>query len=150
MKKAFFTLLFFSLNSFAGLNSSFIGTVEGLDTPNSHIVGDSYLIRGQAPRSLKEYEQLKEIGIDSVVIFKNQTKIVNKQTQSLLNILQCTLASTNTSRTQLRDLFSESVDRATSSNLSLRPRNRPSISSDFDIPSSLSSFITSLLFNSRF
>lgn len=67
-----------------GLQSPFVSTVEGLDTPNSHIVGDSHAIRGQAPRNALEFEQLRNLGIESVVIFKKQTKNeVDKEIQIL-------------------------------------------------------------------
>ncbi len=70
----FLTAILVSLSSFGGLTSPFVGTIEGLDTPNTHYVGDSFVIRGQTPGSLNEYGQLKDAGIKSVIIFKNQTK----------------------------------------------------------------------------
>lgn len=75
MKNLLLPFLFvLSLNTQAALESFFASSVEGLDVPNSHIVGDSYIIRGQTPRNRDEYGQLLDIGVSQVIIFKNQTK----------------------------------------------------------------------------
>lgn len=57
-----------------GLSSPFHSTVDGLDTPNAHLVGTSgKLYRAMAPRSDEEYDQLIAKGIGAVLVFKNQT-----------------------------------------------------------------------------
>ncbi len=75
MKKTFSLLfLLLSLNSTAALESYFPSSVDGLDIPNAHWVENSYILRGQTPRNKMEYEQLKNLGVGHVIIFKNQTK----------------------------------------------------------------------------
>jgi hypothetical protein len=57
-----------------GLSSPFASTVDGVDIPNTHLVGTSgKLYRGMAPRSDAEYDQLIAAGIGAVLVFKNQT-----------------------------------------------------------------------------
>jgi hypothetical protein len=57
-----------------GLSSPFASTVDGIDIPNTHLVGTSgKLYRGMAPRSDAEYDQLVAAGIGAVLVFKNQT-----------------------------------------------------------------------------
>jgi hypothetical protein len=57
-----------------GLSSPFHSTVDGIDIPNTHLVGTSgKLYRAMAPRSDEEYDQLIAKGIGAVLVFKNQT-----------------------------------------------------------------------------
>lgn len=57
-----------------GLSSPFRSTVDGIDVPNTHLVGSSgNLYRGMAPRSDEELQQLIDAGIGAVLVFKNQT-----------------------------------------------------------------------------
>lgn len=57
-----------------GLSSPFASTVDGIEIPNTHLVGTSgKLYRGMAPRSDAEYDQLIAAGIGAVLVFKNQT-----------------------------------------------------------------------------
>jgi hypothetical protein len=75
--------------SFA-LVSPFPSQVEGLDIPNSHIVEDKtpgYLVRGMRPRTEKDIEQLIDIGITDVLIFKD-TNPTDTSTQAEINMLK--------------------------------------------------------------
>jgi hypothetical protein len=57
-----------------GLSSPFHSTVDGVEIPNTHLVGTSgKLYRGMAPRSDEEMQQLIDAGIGAVLVFKNQT-----------------------------------------------------------------------------
>lgn len=57
-----------------GLSSPFASTVDGIEIPNTHLVGTSgKLLRGMAPRSDEEYDQLIAAGVGAVLVFKNQT-----------------------------------------------------------------------------
>jgi hypothetical protein len=57
-----------------GLSSPFKSTVEGIDIPNTHLVGDSgKLLRGMAPRTPAEMNQLFQANVGAVLVFKNQT-----------------------------------------------------------------------------
>ncbi len=69
-----FISLIFSLTIFAGLESPFVGTVEGLSIPNSHYVIDELIIRGQTPRNKDEYLELVSLGVKNILIFKKETK----------------------------------------------------------------------------
>ena len=65
-----------SLEVRANLSSPFSSTVSGLTIPNSHIVSShsgAQVIRGQAPQ-LAEIDQLLSIGVERIIIFKNQTQ----------------------------------------------------------------------------
>ena len=65
-----------SLEVRANLSSPFSSSVSGLTIPNSHIVSShsgGYVIRGQAPQT-SEIDQLLSIGVERVLIFKNQTQ----------------------------------------------------------------------------
>jgi protein-tyrosine phosphatase len=57
-----------------GLSSPFDPSVEGVTLPNAHWVdeGES-ILRGMEPRSEEQIEELREIGVDRVLIFKNAT-----------------------------------------------------------------------------
>lgn len=78
-----FTVL--STSSFAGFESPFESTIAGLTIPNSHFVGSERIIRGQSPRNLEEYQQLKDLGVSKVLIFKNETK---NEVQAEIQILK--------------------------------------------------------------
>jgi len=67
-----FTLV--TTSALAGFESPFESSIENLTVPNSHYVGSEWVIRGQTPRNLEEYQQLKELGVKKVLIFKNETK----------------------------------------------------------------------------
>lgn len=57
-----------------GLTSPFSSTVAGIDIPNTHPVGASgLLLRGMAPRSPEDLDQLVAAGVGAVLVFKNQT-----------------------------------------------------------------------------
>jgi protein tyrosine/serine phosphatase len=74
-------------NAFGGITSSIPGTVAGLSIPNSHYVINATIIRGQTPRSIDEYTELKNLGVKSVLIFKNETKDeVKTEIQTLKNL----------------------------------------------------------------
>ena len=71
----FFTLLIV-IHAHAELSSPFSSTVSGLTIPNSHIVSrqtGSLVVRGQAPKP-EEMDQLKKLGVQRVLIFKNEIK----------------------------------------------------------------------------
>ena len=68
------SMTFVSSLSFAGFESPFESSVEGLTIPNSHYVGSELVIRGQTPRNNEEFKQLKDLGVKKVLIFKNETK----------------------------------------------------------------------------
>lgn len=87
MKTIILFLLCFATSLQAGLQSSYESTVANLSTPNAHYVGSSSAIRGQAPRSKKEFVELKELGIATVIIFKNQTKTEVDREIDILNEL---------------------------------------------------------------
>lgn len=70
--------LFCSLSSHAELKSSFLSQVEGLTIPNSHVLsnndeGQALVVRGMAPNQT-QVSELKDLGIEKVIIFKNETK----------------------------------------------------------------------------
>ncbi len=57
-----------------GLSSPFDSSVEGLSLPNAHWVDDDdTLLRGMEPRTPEQFEELRELGISKVLIFKNAT-----------------------------------------------------------------------------
>jgi protein-tyrosine phosphatase len=57
-----------------GLSSPFDSSVAGLSVPNSHWVDDeATVLRGMEPRTPEEFDQLRALGIQKVVIFKNAT-----------------------------------------------------------------------------
>jgi hypothetical protein len=57
-----------------GLASPFDSTVSGIDIANSHAVGSSgKLLRGMAPGSPAEFDQLFAANVEAVLIFKNPT-----------------------------------------------------------------------------
>ncbi len=59
-----------------GLASPFASTVAGIDIPNTHEVGaGGMLLRGMAPRSAQDFDQLLAAGVGAVLIFKNQTGV---------------------------------------------------------------------------
>jgi hypothetical protein len=58
----------------AGLKSPFQSTVDGLTIPNAHYVSlNDSVIRGMAP-TVGHIDELVELGITDVLIFKNQTR----------------------------------------------------------------------------
>jgi protein-tyrosine phosphatase len=57
-----------------GLSSPFDPTVDGLDVPNTHWVDDSEMVlRGMEPRTAEQYDELRALGVERVLIFKNNT-----------------------------------------------------------------------------
>lgn len=63
----------------ADLDSPFPSTVPGISISNAHVLvrdsrGDALLVRGRAPKSKKELQELKAFGIEEFLIFKNDTK----------------------------------------------------------------------------
>lgn len=57
-----------------GLVSPFDSTVQGIDIPNAHEVGTSgKLLRGMAPTSPQDFDQLFAANVAAVIVFKNQT-----------------------------------------------------------------------------
>ena len=78
-----FLLILLSLNTFAGLESKFTSSVEGISIPNTHMLDDNGTVyRGMAPG--KRIQQLVDLGITDVLIFKNQTrKEVDKEIVAL-------------------------------------------------------------------
>jgi hypothetical protein len=82
--------LLLSINAFAGFESPIEGTVSNLSTPNSHYVLDEIIMRGQTPRNLSEYSELKNLGVQSVLIFKNETKNEVQDEIKVLNNLKIT------------------------------------------------------------
>lgn len=61
-------------SSGGGLSSPFASTVPGVNIPNAHrIDGAPLLMRGMAPRSDAQYDELEAAGVKAVLIFKNAT-----------------------------------------------------------------------------
>lgn len=57
-----------------GLASPFDSTVQGIDIPNAHVVGgNDKLLRGMAPGSPEDFDQLFAANVGAVLIFKNPT-----------------------------------------------------------------------------
>ncbi len=57
-----------------GLSSPFDSAVEGVSVPNSHWVdGQATLLRGMEPRTPAQFDELRAVGIEKVLIFKNTT-----------------------------------------------------------------------------
>jgi hypothetical protein len=57
-----------------GLASPFDSTVPGITIPNSHVVGGNpKLLRGMAPGSPEEFDQLFAADVGAVLVFKNKT-----------------------------------------------------------------------------
>ncbi len=81
-----FALLFATASSipvWAGFLSPFPSTVEGVDIPNAHEIGPK-VIRGMAPRKSKDIEDLIRVGVEDILVFKNQTgKEVDKELRML-------------------------------------------------------------------
>ena len=76
--KTLIALITFMVGSsvFAGSGSPFKSSVRGLSIPNSHVVtstNDAMVLRGMAPTA-KQIEQLKNLGVQEILIFKNETK----------------------------------------------------------------------------
>jgi hypothetical protein len=72
------------------LVSPFPSQVEGLDIPNSHIIEDQaagVLVRGMRPRTEKDLNQLLEIGITDVLIFKD-SNTTDTSTEEEINHLK--------------------------------------------------------------
>jgi hypothetical protein len=60
--------------SHGGLVSPFESTFDGIDIPNAHAVGSSgKLLRGMAPGTPAEFDQLFAANVGAVLIFKNPT-----------------------------------------------------------------------------
>ncbi len=75
MKKYSLLLLtYFTFSAHAGLQSPFSSSIPKLSIPNSSYVGSTSIIRGQTPRDKAEYEELKNLNVKHVIIFKNQTR----------------------------------------------------------------------------
>src|SRR5688572_3672331 len=54
-----------------GLSSPFKSSVEGIDIPNTHVVGgNDLLLRGMAPRTPTEMNQLFQANVGAVLVFK--------------------------------------------------------------------------------
>lgn len=75
----------------SGLESPFPSTISGFGIKNSHFVlthsGKPQVLRSQAPRTAKDYEDIKRIGISDVIIFKNQRRDeVDSEVESLRKI----------------------------------------------------------------
>lgn len=71
-------IVMFSSWAQANLSSPFASTVTGVTIPNAHLVGDyrnghSFILRGMAPK-LFQIDELIDIGIQRVLIFKSETK----------------------------------------------------------------------------
>jgi protein-tyrosine phosphatase len=57
-----------------GLSSPFDPTVEGVSVPNSHWVDSNQMVlRGMEPRTPEQYDELRALGMEKVLIFKNNT-----------------------------------------------------------------------------
>jgi hypothetical protein len=58
-----------------GLSSPFDATVTGVSLPNAHWVGaGKTLLRGMEPRAASQFDELRGVGVASVIIFKNPTQ----------------------------------------------------------------------------
>jgi hypothetical protein len=65
--------IFYSISIFAALSSPFVSTVDELSINNSHYVDSSKrIIRGMSPHG--KINELNDIGITDILIFKNQTR----------------------------------------------------------------------------
>jgi hypothetical protein len=57
-----------------GLSSPFDASVAGVSLPNTHAVDEAgQLLRGMEPRTPEQIAELREAGVEKVVIFKNMT-----------------------------------------------------------------------------
>lgn len=57
-----------------GLSSPFDATAEAVTVPNSHWIDDHQMVlRGMEPRTSAQYDELRAVGIERVLIFKNNT-----------------------------------------------------------------------------
>lgn len=57
-----------------GLSSPFASTAPGIDIANAHVVGQGpLLLRGMAPRSAEDYDQLFASKVGAFLVFKNAT-----------------------------------------------------------------------------
>lgn len=57
-----------------GLSSPFDASVEGVTVPNTHWSNDAEtLLRGMEPRTPEQFDELRALGVDKVLIFKNTT-----------------------------------------------------------------------------
>ncbi len=74
--------------AWAAFESPFESSIEALTIPNSHYVQSELVIRGQTPRNLDEYQQLKDLGVTKVLIFKNETKNEVQTEIQILNKLK--------------------------------------------------------------
>ena len=73
-------LLGLALTSFAAF-ATFDSTVEGLTIENTHLLDGQLILRGSQP--LKKTAELKDWGIQSVLIFKNPTKLEPEKNEVL-------------------------------------------------------------------
>lgn len=73
----------FTISTFAGLESKIQSTVDGVTIPNTHSLdGYGAIYRGMAPG--KRIQQLIDLGITDILIFKNQTRNeVDKEIEAL-------------------------------------------------------------------
>lgn len=89
MKKIIYALtLLYSLSAFAAL--------EGSRIPNAHLVtqtDNSAVVRGRAPKNIQEIQELLNLGITDVLIFKNETK--NEVQKEKAQLAQLGVSSTN-------------------------------------------------------
>jgi len=71
----------------AELTSPFPSCVKGTVIPNSHTLDeDGLVLRGMAPRSEADVLSLNEVGVERILIFKNQTKTeVDQEIAQLLS-----------------------------------------------------------------
>lgn len=57
-----------------GLSSPFDSSVEGVSVPNTHWVDPGrLLLRGMEPRTPEQFDELRAVGVERVLIFKNTT-----------------------------------------------------------------------------
>lgn len=79
-----------------GLVSPFDSTVAGVAIPNTHTVGTSAdLLRGMAPRSAADYDQLLAAKVAAVIVFKNQTGTGHDVADEIAELQKRGLAAAN-------------------------------------------------------
>lgn len=68
-----------------GLTSPFHSSVAGITIPNTHELAPGLILRGMEPRTPEDIEQLKNYGIERILIFKKTVGAeVEQERQSLL------------------------------------------------------------------
>lgn len=71
-----FSILLFGFYSKAALSSPLASSINGITTPNAHVIyqNNAQVLRGMTPQNEEQYQEIKNFGVERFLIFKNETK----------------------------------------------------------------------------